>query len=111
MHYSDTNQVLENIGSHLTKIFGEQFEMDRDGRYDRYATYHSDNYYFKVMCAFIQARVHEDFNEPIETRLDNVLKTIDIQPGGEYLLASKKVERSSSEEIPIEYSISPLSED
>ncbi|WP_444915022.1 hypothetical protein [Microbulbifer sp. TRSA007] len=106
MYYSDTNQVLSNIASYLSERYGEDFKMDRDGKHDRYATYQSKNYFFKVMTAFIQARVNEDFNQPINERLDSVLSGIKIQPREEYLLTSRLVERSSPHEIPVEYCIS-----
>ncbi len=105
MHYSDIDRVLENIASYFNKRFEEKFEMDRDGRYDRYVIYQSSNYYFQIMVAFIQARVLEDLNETIELRLDKVLKDKDIKPGVEYLLTTKLVQNAPSGEIPIEYCV------
>ncbi|WP_299022798.1 hypothetical protein [uncultured Photobacterium sp.] len=94
--YEDINKVLENIKLHFETKFDEPFEMVRSGRY---VTYQSHSYYFKVMAAFIQARVASDFLVSIEDRIDEVIKSVSIEKNAHYRFTSKSVDKP----LPIEY--------
>lgn len=98
--YENTNEVLNKIKIHLEEKFGEAFEFSKS-RFDTFASYKSNSYFFDVMAAFIQARVLEDFSTPIDKRIDEVLAKEKIEKGTHYKLTSKIV----SAPIPIEYCI------
>ena len=104
MYYSNTKAVLEDIADYLKDKYAESFAMDKEGADMHYATYDSENYSFKVSMSFIQARVKEDFDTPIQQRLESVLERQDIEMGKKYMLSCKSVDRSLPEGIPLEYS-------
>ena len=103
MIYSDTNEVLSNIGSYFESKFKEKFNMQRSDR-DNYATYKSSSYHFEVMAAFIQARVSEDFSISIEDRLSTVMESFSCEKHGSYRFSSRLVEDG----LPIEYCIETI---
>ncbi|MGI2146918.1 hypothetical protein [Shewanella frigidimarina] len=96
--YKDINKVLENIHAHFEMLFSEEFEVDR--RF-RYVGFISENYNFRVRASFIQARIAEDFEVPIQQRIDEVLKTISIEKGAIYNFSTEFVD----EPLPTKYCV------
>jgi hypothetical protein len=96
--YKDINKVLENIRAHFEMSFSEKFEVDRQFRY---VDFISENYSFRVRAAFIQARIAEDFEVPIQQRIDEALKTVSIEKGAVYNFSTKFVD----EPLPTKYCV------
>lgn len=96
--YKDINQVLDNVRKHFELVFSEKFEVDR--RF-RYADFVSESYSFRVHAAFIQARIAEDFDVPIQKRIDEALKSISIEKGAVYKFSTKFVD----EPLPTKYCV------
>ncbi|POB17836.1 hypothetical protein CRN36_11725 [Vibrio vulnificus] len=96
--YKDINKVLENIGAHFEVSFLEKFQVDRQFRY---VDFISESYSFRVRAAFIQARIAEDFEVPIQQRIDEVLKTVCIEKGAMYDFSTKFVD----EPLPTKYCV------
>ncbi|ELV8719458.1 hypothetical protein ACT0JW_003376 [Vibrio cholerae] len=96
--YKDFNQVLDNIRHHFELVFSEKFEVDR--RF-RYVDFVSESYNFRVHAAFVQARVAEDFDVPIQQRIDEALKDISIEKGAVYKFTTKFVD----ELLPTKYCV------
>jgi len=96
--YKDINKVLENIHAHFEMSFSEKFEVVRQFRY---VDFISENYNFRVRAAFIQARIAEDFEVPIQQRIDEVLKTVSIEKGAVYNFSTKFVD----EPLPTKYCV------
>lgn len=98
--YEDTDRVLDDIKQHFEAKFHEKFSMTNSYD-DKFAIYESDGYCFDVMAAFIQARIYEDFTVPIEQRIDDVLKNVNIEKNAHYRFASQRVNKP----MPLEYCI------
>ncbi|MCR9886911.1 hypothetical protein NB554_24095 [Vibrio alginolyticus] len=96
--YKDINKVLENIRAHFEVSFSEKFGVDRQFRY---VDFISENYKFRVRAAFIQARIAEDFEVPIQQRIDEVLKAVSIEKGVIYNFSTKFVD----EPLPTKYCV------
>ncbi|WP_133407311.1 hypothetical protein [Parashewanella tropica] len=96
--YKDINKVLENIGAHFEVSFSEKFQVDRQFRY---VDFISESYSFRVRAAFIQARIAEDFEVPIQQRIEEVLKTVCIEKGAMYDFSTKFVD----EPLPTKYCV------
>lgn len=108
MYYETRQDVLNAIHAYFNEKFAEEFVLDKNGANELQAVYESDNYYFKVMTAFIQERVDADLTVPIETRLGDVLNGVDIQKGKRYLFGSRMIKRTSIDQIPLEYYVGEL---
>ena len=96
--YKDVNNVLENIRAHFEMSFSEKFKVERQLRY---VDFISENYNFRVRAAFIQARIAEDFEVPIQQRIDEVLKTVSIEKGLVYNFSTKFVD----DPLPTKYCV------
>jgi hypothetical protein len=104
-NYQDTNKVILDLKIALENKCGEKLDMDKFYDHSASITLRSSNFYFRVYFSFIQARIYEDFEVPIEKRLSNVLEGFNLEKGQKYELASRSRGKVPTTEIPTEYYI------
>lgn len=105
MNYNDTEEVLRDLKSVLESACGEKLEEEDLGPHSRSTIFRSENFQFDVYFSFLQARVPDDFEQPIENRLDEVLSGFDLGGRGRFELTSRSRDKINRTEIPIEYCI------
>lgn len=77
--YEDTTNVIESIKQYFDNKLGKVFEFEIVGGGST-ITYLSDGYQFEVLPGFIQALHPNDFNIPIQDRLESVIDLAKLKP-------------------------------
>ncbi|WP_318465445.1 hypothetical protein [Photobacterium leiognathi] len=94
--YKDVDTVIKNIKTYFDSRFGEKFTVRKDFRYIDFT---SHNYNFCVYAAFLQARIPDDHNVPIEERISKALEIVTIEKGAKYEFTTVYV----NEPLPLKY--------